>query len=221
MKNINKASSATRISGAERRHLIVEAAIHLFAKYGFRGATFKQIALAAGVSEASLYQYFSTKAELYALVLAKKAKNVSGDLPGEIIEYARRNDDENLFRAVAEKISGYCRKDSDFLRLTLFSALEGHQQAKPFEGGQMKLIYDLLCGYIKRRQMEKAFQSCNTEEVAKGFIGAQIHRAMTEMLSGNLLTSIPENEPITDFTRLTLDGLRYGANGRKKHAGIF
>ncbi len=106
MKNTNKLSATIRLSGLDRRLLIEEAATHLFARYGFRGTATKEIAVRSGVSEASLYQYFGTKAELYTTILANKADKVSADWSNEINEYAARNDDESLFRAVADEISG-------------------------------------------------------------------------------------------------------------------
>lgn len=79
MKHSTETVAATRTNGIYRRLLIEKAAGSLFAKYGFRGMTTKGIAAFAGVSESSLYQYFSTKAELYAVILADKKKNISDD----------------------------------------------------------------------------------------------------------------------------------------------
>ena len=52
-----------------RRRLIVETVTPLFAKKGFAGVTTREIAKAAGVSEALLYRHFPTKAALYQEIL--------------------------------------------------------------------------------------------------------------------------------------------------------
>ena len=57
---------ATRMSAEERRKSILTKAVPLFAKHGFNGTTTKQIAAAAGVSEALLYRYFPSKDSIYA-----------------------------------------------------------------------------------------------------------------------------------------------------------
>lgn len=55
-----------RLSGDERRRAILEAAVPVFAQFGFSGATTKQIAKAAGVSEALLYKHFPSKDVIYS-----------------------------------------------------------------------------------------------------------------------------------------------------------
>ena len=74
MKTTTKIPATIRISGTDRRRLIEKAATHLFARHGFRGTTTKAIARRAGVSEAGLYQYFRTKAELYAVISGQSRK---------------------------------------------------------------------------------------------------------------------------------------------------
>ena len=54
------------MSADERRAAILEAALPLFAQHGPNGVTTKQIADAAGVSEALLYKHFQNKEALYA-----------------------------------------------------------------------------------------------------------------------------------------------------------
>lgn len=53
------------MSAEERREAILDAALPLFARDGRNGVTTKQVAEAAGVSEALLYKHFSGKDELY------------------------------------------------------------------------------------------------------------------------------------------------------------
>ena len=58
-----------RMAGPERRQAIVEAARPLFAQNGFRGTFVGDIAKAAKVSEALLYQHFPSKKDLYNEVM--------------------------------------------------------------------------------------------------------------------------------------------------------
>ena len=55
-----------RLASAERRQSIIDAAVLLFARKGFAGTTTRQIAEAAGVSEALVFKYFASKTALYA-----------------------------------------------------------------------------------------------------------------------------------------------------------
>ncbi len=65
--------TTSRMSGDERRMQILQIAIKLFSQKGFRGATTKEIAAAAGISEAMVFRHFATKHELYHAILDFKA----------------------------------------------------------------------------------------------------------------------------------------------------
>ena len=59
-----------RLDGDERRRAIVMAAVPLFARNGFAGTTTRELAAAAGVSEALLFKHFPSKQSLYREILA-------------------------------------------------------------------------------------------------------------------------------------------------------
>jgi TetR/AcrR family transcriptional regulator, transcriptional repressor of aconitase len=54
-----------RLDGDERRKAIVRAAVPLFARKGFAGTTTRELAEAAGISEALLFKHFPSKQLLY------------------------------------------------------------------------------------------------------------------------------------------------------------
>ncbi|MFO7547240.1 MAG: helix-turn-helix domain-containing protein [Trueperaceae bacterium] len=54
--------------GDATRQLLLDAAATVFSELGFAGATTKQIARAAGVSEGTIYRHFTDKRELFAAV---------------------------------------------------------------------------------------------------------------------------------------------------------
>src|ERR671916_17231 len=53
-----------RVKRAERRRLIEQAASRLIAERGYDAASLEEIAAAAGISKAVLYDHFGSKAEL-------------------------------------------------------------------------------------------------------------------------------------------------------------
>lgn len=65
---MNVARSAKRLSSGERRQEILRTAQPLFAARGLDGVTTREVAKAAGVSEALLYRHFRSKSELYEAV---------------------------------------------------------------------------------------------------------------------------------------------------------
>ena len=66
--------NAARLSADERKQAIVDAVRDVFAEKGFDGTTTRELAKAAGVSEALLYKHFPSKESLYAAMLDACAK---------------------------------------------------------------------------------------------------------------------------------------------------
>src|SRR5437764_9317705 len=58
-----------RLDSDERHSAIVRAAVPLFARKGFAGTTTREIAEAAGISEALLFKHFPSKQLLYGEIL--------------------------------------------------------------------------------------------------------------------------------------------------------
>ena len=90
------------MAGGERRSQILAVAVSLFSQRGFRGTTTKEIAHAAGVSEAMVFRHFATKEELYAAILDHKA--CSHDKFDPVVmaaEAIERKDDRAVFESLA------------------------------------------------------------------------------------------------------------------------
>jgi len=57
-----------KLSAPKRREIILQSAHAVFSNYGFKGTTTKELAKAAGISEALLFRHFPTKEALYFAV---------------------------------------------------------------------------------------------------------------------------------------------------------
>lgn len=68
--------ATTRLDSDERRKMIVAAALPLFARKGFAGTTTKELAEAAGISEALLFRHFPSKKQLYGEIYGWVAKAI-------------------------------------------------------------------------------------------------------------------------------------------------
>jgi AcrR family transcriptional regulator len=62
-------TTAARLTAAERREALLDAALHAFTEGSYRGTTTAEIARAAGVSEPILYRHFASKRDLYLAAL--------------------------------------------------------------------------------------------------------------------------------------------------------
>jgi AcrR family transcriptional regulator len=198
-----------RVSGQERQASLIASASSLFAAKGFNGTTTKEIAKAAGISEALVFKYFPTKRALYAAIL--KEKVTVSELLEAVEDAAKKRDDRLVFTLIA---SYRIRPgvDPTLLRLLLFSALEGHELSDMFFGKQHKVFYDHLATYIQTRIQERAFRKVDPLLAARAFIGMVVHhRLLHEIFRVPMHRS--HEETVATYVELFVNGLKQGALG--------
>lgn len=210
-----KKPNGNRASARERQASLITAAASLFAANGFKGTTTKEIAKAAGVSEALVFKYFPTKRALYAAILAEKAQY--SELREAVEEAAKKQDDERLFTLLA---SYRIRKGADptLLRLLLFSALEGHEMSDMFFRQQYRVFYDLLAGYIGRRIEDGAFRAVDPLLAARAFFGVIVHHRLLHDIFG-LPMHRDHEDTVAEYVNVFLGGLKATSSPRTKHHG--
>lgn len=83
-ENAQRSRPATRRDRriAARRQQILEAAEELFAQHGYRGATTREIAAAADLSEGTLYNYFANKRDLFVGVMLGRTDELVSAIAG-------------------------------------------------------------------------------------------------------------------------------------------
>jgi AcrR family transcriptional regulator len=200
------------MAGEARRLQILLVAISLFAKKGFRGTTTKEIAQAAGVSEAMVFRHFATKEELYSAILDHKAC-AGGDLDfceGEAVaEAIRRKDDRAVFERLAYEVLRHHEADTEFLRLLMFAALEGHELAQMFWERNVLQVYEFLSDYLRERQREGALREVDPRIIVRAFVGMVMHHAVSNNLWDTQRRSlnITNEQAAREFTEILLRGI--------------
>jgi AcrR family transcriptional regulator len=69
-----------RLSAEERRESILDAANHVFGEHGFDTVRIDDVATAAGISKALIYEHFESKQELYGELMNRAAIDLLGVL---------------------------------------------------------------------------------------------------------------------------------------------
>jgi len=153
----------------DRRQEILAAAMELFAKKGFQGTTTRDLASQAEVNEAIIFRHFNNKQELYSAILEHKAGDRSDARLEEFERLAKEGDDERFFQAVGTAFLEKHEKDTTFMRLLLFSALEGHELSEMFVASMT--ARNPISNYIRKRIEEGAFRPMDPQLAARGFMG--------------------------------------------------
>jgi AcrR family transcriptional regulator len=121
-----KRARRRRLPAAQRREVILDAAIGLFASRGYHATAMEEIASAAGISKAVVYDHFASKQELYTQLLER----IRGDLDA-VVEASLapvEEQGEPRVRAAIDAFFGYVEAHSDASRL-LFLEVQGTAEA--------------------------------------------------------------------------------------------
>ena len=197
------------MAGEDRRRQLLEVAIDLFSKNGFGGTTTREIAHAAGVTEAIIFRHFATKQDLYAAILDHIRITVGTDRwPVEVQALMDRNDDEGLFRRIMAGIVQMHRTQPRFERLMLHAALEGHELAVMHHNRMMLAMGRPLLEYIERRQRDGALRGCDAMAVILAVAGMARAWAMQKYLYQICESPASDEETIESFVRILMNGLR-------------
>jgi len=213
LEKIGAITQTSRMTGDARRSQILSVAIKLFSRDGFSGTTTKEIARAAGVSEAMVFRHFATKGELYHAILDHKTCE-SGKfvLPWEAAaqkKAVQENNDYEVFYNLALTALENQQKDVDFMRLLFHSALEEHELAQIFFQQFVSPLYDFLGAYIRKRQKAGAMREAEPRVVVRAFLGMIIHHSLNNILwdKKRRLLNISNEEAARSFAEILLKGI--------------
>jgi len=209
------------MTGENRRLQILRVAMRLFSQRGFRGTTTKEIALAAGVSEAMVFRHFATKSELYSAILDHKACLHDEMDPAKLVaEAMARKDDAAVFEGIALHAFKQHEGDPEFQRLLLHSALEEHELAQMFWEKFVRRVYQSLSAYIRQRQRDGAMVDISPPVIVRAFIGMVVHHSLNNNLwdRQRKLVRISNETAAREFTNILLCGIKKAGrtNGQKK-----
>ena len=203
------------MTGDARREQILQTAVSLFAQKGFKGTTTKEIAAAAGVSEAMVFRHFASKDELYAAILdTKGCQDGVRRFPWEENEVLRKaiedKDDFAVFYNIAFDALNKHEADIGFMRLLFYSALEEHKLAEMFFSGYISKIYGFIGGYVAERQADGAFRDLDPRMAVRSFLGMLIHHSLNNLLwdKNRMIIDITNQEAATSFAEILLNGVR-------------
>jgi AcrR family transcriptional regulator len=191
---------------SDRRQDILSAAMELFAKKGFRGTTTRDLASQAEINEAIIFRHFNTKEELYNAILEHKAGESHDSRFEELERLARDGDDEKFFTALGHAFLDRHEKDTTFLRLLLFSALEGHQLSDMFVAGMS--ARKPFFNHIQKRIDEGAFRPMNPQLAARAFLGMFASFVLWQEIFGLKKNhSFDRDEVVRTFVSIFLRGI--------------
>ena len=135
----------TRIQ-AEKEEKILDGALEIFSRYGYRGATVDQIANASGMSKPNLLYYFRRKHDIYVAVLRRTL-----EMWLQPLEEIRESGDpaEELTRYIAKKLE-FSRTNPQESRLFASEIIQGAPQLRPVLERQVRDLVESKAAVLRR-----------------------------------------------------------------------
>lgn len=195
-----------RLPAGERRAEILREAARCFSSRGFNGTTTRDIAARLAITEAALYRHFSGKEAIYTAILDERSATPN---PVQKVEAAAQaDDDEGVFRGLAQHLLATVEADPTFLRLLLYSALEGHELSRPFHEKRIRPLREFLASYIERRIAQGAFRPIEPSLAAHAFVGMVVdHLIVTEVFGQRRAYPQPAEDVARTFVAIFLHGI--------------
>lgn len=198
-----------RLAADQRRAQILEVAIAVFGRRGFRGATTRAIAETAGVSEATIFRHFPSKDDLYVAAFRQRTDVGTGQLVDVLRRHADRQDDEGLLRTLAGAVFLGYERDRDLHRMLLYAWLDQEQAANRRMWEQMRTspLFGFLERYVARRQAEGVFRPGDPALLSRALLALPVQHAVQTKLYG-IGPAACDEEAADLYARFLLAGLR-------------
>jgi AcrR family transcriptional regulator len=170
------------------RERFLDGAIEVMRSRGFAAATTKEIARAAGLSEAMLYKVFRDKIDLFLAVLTERMPRVALVRDGGAEQAGHGGLDANLERLTAELLAFYL--ETFPIAASVFSdpRLLSHLRDALRDDGGPQVNVDAVTRYLAAEQQAgRVAATVEPAAAAEMLVGACLHRAfLTSFYGGNL-----------------------------------
>ncbi len=201
-------ATSSRLPADKRREQLIDVAADLFSRKGFNGATTREIAGAAGVTEAIIFRHFETKEQLYKAIVERSMNtDRAAEWLADLGTAMDQSDDEQVVRRLITAIISMHQTNPKFERLMQYAALEGNQVALLHVRQITADIVDRFKKYLNRRQQQGALRNVTPDTALAAIVGMAKHYAQCRYLYGFAGECISDDQAIDNFTAVALGGM--------------
>ena len=172
---------------AEKRRVILDAAVRVFASRGFNGCRVSDIADEAGVAYGLVYHYFRSKDEVLDTLFLERW-NV-------MLEVIRNLDETDLTpRAKLASITSFIvdsyRHDPDLMKVIIVEVTRAANSFGQTHFAKIREAYDLIADIVADAQARGDFK----DSVTPQFAALAFYGAIEQVLTGWIFDMLPQGE---------------------------
>jgi TetR/AcrR family fatty acid metabolism transcriptional regulator len=179
--------AATRTAAADKRRLILDAAVRVFATRGFHHCRVSDVADEAGVAYGLVYHYFSSKEEILNTLFLERWQ-IMLDAIAEID--ARPVPAREKLHAVAGFIIDSYRHDPDLMKVIIVEVTRAANSFGALHLDRIRAAYAGIAGIVETARAEGSFKSGIPSE----FAAMCFYGAIEQLLTGWIFEVLPRTD---------------------------
>jgi len=199
------ATARSPAAAADKRRLILDAAVRVFARQGFNSCRVSDIADEAGVAYGLVYHYFRSKDEVLDTLFLERWNVLLGVIAE--LDGSERTPREKLLAITSFIVDSY-RHDPELMKVIIVEVTRAANTFGATHIGVIQRAYQRIAAIVAAAQADGSFRSVvSAEFAAMAFYGA-IEQVLTSWIFGLLEESDEGYERAKDFVVVTIcDGL--------------
>jgi TetR/AcrR family transcriptional regulator, fatty acid metabolism regulator protein len=173
--------------GVDKRRVILDAAIHVFARRGFHHCRVSDVADEAGVAYGLVYHYFDSKEEILNTLFLERWQ-VMLDAIAEIDRRELRARDK-LYGVASFIIDSY-RHEPDLMKVIIVEVTRAANSFGRLHLDKIREAYAGIAGIVEAARAEGAFKS----DIPSEFAAMCFYGAIEQLLTGWIFEVLPQTE---------------------------
>ncbi|MGI8430346.1 MAG: TetR/AcrR family transcriptional regulator [Solirubrobacteraceae bacterium] len=185
--------SSVRASGGDKRRMILDAAVVVFARRGFHACRVSDIADEANVAYGLVYHYFRSKDEILDTLFL--------DRWNILLDVISRTDEQQIplrekLHALTSYIIDSYRHNPDLTKVIIVEVTRAANSFGRTHRGKIRELYALIADMVAKAQADGAIK----REVTPAFAALAIYGAIEQVLTGWIFEMLPHGEAEFDMT---------------------
>jgi TetR/AcrR family fatty acid metabolism transcriptional regulator len=203
--------AATRTTAVDKRRLILDAAVRVFARRGFHHCRVSDVADEAGVAYGLVYHYFSSKEEILNTLFLERWQ-IMLDAIAEID--SREVPARDKLHAVASFIIDSYRHDPDLMKVIIVEVTRAANSFGAIHLDRIREAYAGIAAIVETAREEGSFKSGIPSE----FAAMCFYGAIEQLLTGWIFEVLPKTDEEFERAKALVveaicGGLESGENG--------
>jgi AcrR family transcriptional regulator len=181
-------AAAKHPNGVDKRRLILDAAIRVFARQGFHSCRVSDVADEAGVAYGLVYHYFDSKEEILNTLFAERWQ-IMLDAIVEIDEKQEVPARDKLYMVASFIIDSY-RHEPDLMKVIIVEVTRAANSFGRVHLDKIREAYAKIASIVEKAQRTGAFK----DEISADFAAMCFYGAIEQLLSGWIFDLLPQTE---------------------------